>query len=661
MDANEATSIVLSKIRGIDPENASKIMGYLLIQDLTEKDLIRLAFGPETLLHSLILKAKNQMGLSSSALPAQSANAPHHTLAPTISIPTNPATANAHGLPQSSPRITPRGDYEVGKGPFSGFAGNVVRQNSSPSLPFESARSGSYFASLNGSSCSVNTGGASDFMEENSQLGDYFAFLNDSSKSGDVYEMGYNADTHLHRRSYSESDVGFGCGGEEACFGGGYRQCLYYTRGFCKNGSNCKFLHGDDFEGSANFVGSPSNFDAEEMMRLKVAHQQRLAAASQFLPGISPTSHGKYMALLMQQHNETQRMGVPGVAMGDEFYKYGRYQVERNEYLAMGLAEKANSASRQIYLTFPADSTFKDEDVSDYFSNYGPVQDVRIPYQQKRMFGFVTFVYPGTVKLILTKGNPHFICNSRVLVKPYKEKGKIPEKRQQHQQQLFERGEFSSCSSHSLLDSGEPYDHLGERTTRSRVFHNPQEMVIRRKLEEQANLQQAIELQSRRLMNLQLPDLKDDGIYHHLRSFSVGSPVSPPIHPHTQINHKVVMPSDATNHENAEDCRNGPAATISVIAATGEQQLHYDVNAACAQDIGSGEGKSESSKLTRGDSRGSLENILPDSPFASPTKFSGDHIPDFSRLADETDFAESSEIPDNNVSLTMSSGDGPSQ
>lgn len=53
--------------------------------------------------------------------------------------------------------------------------------------------------------------------------------------------------------------------------------------------------------------------------------------------------------------------------MGDEFYKYGRYQVERNEFLAMGLAEKANSASRQIYLTFPADSTFKDEDVSDYF------------------------------------------------------------------------------------------------------------------------------------------------------------------------------------------------------------------------------------------------------------------------------------------------------
>ena len=53
---------------------------------------------------------------------------------------------------------------------------------------------------------------------------------------------------------------------------------------------------------------------------------------------------------------------------------------------------------------------------------------MRIPYQQKRMFGFVTFVYPETVKLILAKGNPHFVCDARVLVKPYKEKGKVPDK-----------------------------------------------------------------------------------------------------------------------------------------------------------------------------------------------------------------------------------------
>ena len=119
----------------------------------------------------------------------------------------------------------------------------------------------------------------------------------------------------------------------------------------------------------------------------------------------------------------------------------------------------SSPAARQIYLTFPADSTFSEEDVSNYFryqarrnywgllcfmfgrnrliamwpwlrpgSLYGPVQDVRIPYQQKRMFGFVTFVYAETVRIILSKGNPHFVCDARVLVKPYKEKGKVPDR-----------------------------------------------------------------------------------------------------------------------------------------------------------------------------------------------------------------------------------------
>lgn len=39
----------------------------------------------------------------------------------------------------------------------------------------------------------------------------------------------------------------------------------------------------------------------------------------------------------------------------------------RNEFSPMGLGACGNSTSRQIYLTFPADSTFKEEDVSSYF------------------------------------------------------------------------------------------------------------------------------------------------------------------------------------------------------------------------------------------------------------------------------------------------------
>lgn len=53
--------------------------------------------------------------------------------------------------------------------------------------------------------------------------------------------------------------------------------------------------------------------------------------------------------------------------MEDDIHKFGRCRPERNEFAVMGLGGNANSSSRQIYLTFPADSTFKEEDVSNYF------------------------------------------------------------------------------------------------------------------------------------------------------------------------------------------------------------------------------------------------------------------------------------------------------
>jgi hypothetical protein len=94
---------------------------------------------------------------------------------------------------------------------------------------------------------------------------------------------------------------------------------------------------------------------------------------------------------------------------------------------------------------------------------YGPVQDVRIPYQQKRMFGFVTFVYAETVKIILSKGNPHFVCDARVLVKPYKEKGKVPDR--------F-RSVASPASHPSHRSSDPPTYHIDSFRARSKRKHH---------------------------------------------------------------------------------------------------------------------------------------------------------------------------------------------
>lgn len=51
--------------------------------------------------------------------------------------------------------------------------------------------------------------------------------------------------------------------------------------------------------------------------------------------------------------------------LGDEVHKFSRTRFERGDF-GMNLGAN-NSSSRQIYLTFPADSTFKEEDVSNYF------------------------------------------------------------------------------------------------------------------------------------------------------------------------------------------------------------------------------------------------------------------------------------------------------
>lgn len=74
------------------------------------------------------------------------------------------------------------------------------------------------------------------------------------------------------------------------------------------------------------------------------------------------------------------------------------------------------------------------------------------------------------------------------------------------------------------------------------MFYDTQEMLLRRKLEEQADFQQALELQGRRLMNLQLLDFKSHRYhpnqYHH--NLSVGSPIPSPTLTHNPNNQTLI-------------------------------------------------------------------------------------------------------------------------
>ncbi|KAL6202746.1 hypothetical protein ACLB2K_026451 [Fragaria x ananassa] len=555
MDSYEATKIVFSRIQSLDSENASKIMGYFLIQDHSEKEMIRLAFGPETLLHNLIINAKTQLGLVHSKTPSFNPISRPNPL----SLSSSP-TSNLWSLSDPiSPSSTCSPSYA-----------NVVTKSTN-------LASGSLSPPINDSSSATE-------LVDNFQ----FSFLNDPRTEEDFFDGGLEGvygTNSMNKQSHS-AHCECALGSEDVNSGLGWKPCSYFARGFCKNGNSCRFLHGDGFPGNVSMLEQ-----CEDLLRSNAAAQQhKLAAVSQFMSNGSSLPYNKCLNFLMQQQqNDAQR----SLMMGEELHKFGRYQHERNDISSLG--GNVIPSSRQIYLTFPADSTFREEDVSNYFNMFGPVQDVRIPYQQKRMFGFVTFVYSETVRIILAKGNPHFVCDSRVLVKPYKEKGKIPDKKlHQH----LERGDYSLCSSVSGVDSREPYDfNLG-----SRMYYSSQEMMLLRKLEDQANLEHAIELQERRLMNMHLLGIKNNNHHQYYQGQSEGSPFPFP------------TLSLAPKNQPLTD-----VSEVSIISQTyaldGEQQ---------EEKSGKNQSNAEECDLHQ-----SVEHNLPENLFASPA-VAGDHINVFS-------------------------------
>ncbi|KAK9072811.1 hypothetical protein SSX86_009246 [Deinandra increscens subsp. villosa] len=604
MDTVEATKMVMSRIQKLDPENASKIMGYILIQDQGDNEMIRLAFGPENLLVSVIKEAKAFLDISSNTSSAHRtspqivipSNGFHHMNPPSPSSPwslTGSFSDHHRGSPRPPPGTAASYAAVVNGGGSSSFYTNFNDVNED--MFFDDSRNVDFNDPL------PSPGGRSDV----------FPYPNDSSNWST--ESGNCVDSHhhyLHRRSCSVNDVflaggGGGGGNDDVSAGfGGWRPCMYFARGFCKNGTSCKFVHGNGgfvdelgmgSSSPTGVAGSPTGkMEAfEDLLRIKaIQQQQQQRIAAMGGGGVPPFPFNRCMNFL----NENPRSAAAALMMGDEFQKFGRCRPDRNDFGSMGFGN-SNSSSRQIYLTFPADSTFKEEDVSNYFSMFGPVQDVRIPYQQKRMFGFVTFMLPETVKAILAKGNPHFVCDSRVLVKPYKEKGKIPDKK--HLQQI-ERGDFSGCLSPTALESAEPFDHI---PFGARMFNH--EMMIRRKIEER-ELQQAIELQDRRLVNLQLTDLKN---HQFQRSLSLGGAV-----PSTQTNQNLMFSSDANNEE--------------LVSGANINTQHGMNSVGDESDINVETTKNES-----------LEHALPDNLFASPTKSATtDNQTNFSTDMPETDY-----------------------
>lgn len=341
MDGYEATRIVFSRIQNLDPENASKIMGLLLIQDHGEKEMIRLAFGPEALVHSVIVKARKDLGL-----PSNSPSTPSTPSSP------SPFLSTSNPVPISRQNSTTSRLLNT-TGISLPPALSIPNPSSAPSWPNalselqnpDDLMSPNNLVVVGGSNSSLNYGNSASDPIDEFQLQDQLSFLNDGSSPTLVNK---NPDLFYPQSDLSSSPTGAGGGGSDstlfpsygwgggsvhrrscsvndACLvsedpncGLGWKPCLYFARGYCKNGTSCRFLHGDS-DGAA-LVGSPSKIEmmdqCHELLRSKASQQQRLAAASQLMASSFPYSPKCMNLLLQQQQNDSQRYNNKFSIMG---------------------------------------------------------------------------------------------------------------------------------------------------------------------------------------------------------------------------------------------------------------------------------------------------------------------------------------------------------
>ncbi|GER54062.1 CCCH-type zinc finger family protein [Striga asiatica] len=324
MEYSESTKVVFKRIEKLDPENVSKIIGYLLLKDegQGELEMIRLAFGPDNLIHSLINTAKRELDFSSTK--------------PTRIVPT----------PQPLARNKRMQSFSLDVGPPY-FHDCLICQSFSQGY--------------------CKYGGSCRFLHVFRMENGHFMVLN-HPRTGDDHVL----------ESLEQLEI--------ELIG-----LLKARKGVPVSISSLPIFYYDKYGRALRVEGYLVEGPGQGKVRFTLAQ-----LVAQMTKGI---------------HVDDRPHGRQSIIMVEDIPLYARWMEEKKEN---------ESVSCQVYLTFPPHSMFTEEDVYNYFNNFGPVQEVRLPNQEKRMFGFVTFVYPETVTLVLSKTNPHFICGAKVLVKPYR-------------------------------------------------------------------------------------------------------------------------------------------------------------------------------------------------------------------------------------------------
>ncbi|KAL2937162.1 Zinc finger CCCH domain-containing protein 18, partial [Bienertia sinuspersici] len=187
------------------------------------------------------------------------------------------------------------------------------------------------------------------------------------------------------------------------------KTCHYFSKGCYRHESDCRYIHGLD--NCLSPVFSPNELGADDHIFSPRALKELDREVSELLKlrWGNPVSIASLPMLYYEMAH-----GQHDVILAEDTLKYSLdNRNERND------PSQIVSGSRQIYLTFKPESTFTEEDVSDYFGYSSPtvvfvnMHLIKIysklllsfvlvafsmhwkmlgsPAKQKQMFGFVTF------------------------------------------------------------------------------------------------------------------------------------------------------------------------------------------------------------------------------------------------------------------------------
>ncbi|KAJ4762756.1 CCCH-type zinc fingerfamily protein with RNA-binding domain-containing protein [Rhynchospora pubera] len=383
MDFAELTKIIYTRLQRFEPDNTARIFGCIFLRAPDEQEMMQLAYGSDATLISYINEAKADLSTKS---------------------PQDSSQIQSHNYPLTGTRYfsSNNPDLHIQSHLFDSF--NHYNYTQKPNNQFM---------------------GFDEPYDNTNNLSRYLPGVN-------MYH-----DPLLQRRLIKPSMLV------------PKRPCHYYVKGTCKNGANCSYSHhnisSDSLESDVMGAGAGMGNTPVSLEKLEMEIVELLRSNTGQPVSIAslPTLYGQMYGKGLQADGyltESQRHGKAGYSLTKLLCRLNKIAVIERPHgqHAVVLAEDAfkyvdsgnekfdgtQNSANQIYLTFPADSMFTEEDVHAYFSQYGLVRDVRIPCQDRRMFGFVSFHSPETVHLILANRHPHFISGARVLVKPYREKAR---------------------------------------------------------------------------------------------------------------------------------------------------------------------------------------------------------------------------------------------